>query len=418
MRATWHTLPLPRLKCEVLGSDSRKVPGPVDGDANGIAGCSPLGSKDDGGWVGSVASASFLEGERTSRTPPLGSWMFRKRPQPQRRILEVQRLLSLDSHRPDRGEMVYQGFLGAQHAILQAPLGPDLSGPALVAAVSNAGGFGFLRAPDQPRPDIVRQLIQSTRELTERPFGIGVVLHFDQDENIRMALEEKVTALWVFWGDFPEEKVDECHKCGVKVVHQIGSVEEAIKAAQAGVDAIVVQGIEAGGHVISQVGLLVLLPAVVDALRGYNVPIIAAGGIVDARGYVAALSLGAQGVCLGTRFVATVESCAHPLYKRKIVDARESDTEYTNLYGRGRWRAPHREEDVPRFSGKVPNFSTAGDVESMVMYASIGVGLIHEILPAASIVKGLVEGAQTIIQQQLGRFLDPSPCREGLTTMV
>ncbi|BBM97490.1 nitronate monooxygenase [Marchantia polymorpha subsp. ruderalis] len=348
--------------------------------------------------------------------------------------------------------MVYQGFLGAQHAILQAPLGPDLSGPALVAAVSNAGGFGFLRAPDQPRPDIVRQLIQSTRELTERPFGIGVVLHFDQDENIRMALEEKVTALWVFWGDFPEEKVDECHKCGVKVVHQIGSVEEAIKAAQAGVDAIVVQGIEAGGHVISQVGLLVLLPAVVDALRGYNVPIIAAGGIVDARGYVAALSLGAQGVCLGTRFVATVESCAHPLYKRKIVDARESDTEYTNLYGRGRWRAPHRvirttshelwkgelppdgtevgqpiighttiydvEEDVPRFSGKVPNFSTAGDVESMVMYASIGVGLIHEILPAASIVKGLVEGAQTIIQQQLGRFLDPSPCREGLTTMV
>ncbi|KAL2649426.1 hypothetical protein R1flu_017554 [Riccia fluitans] len=344
------------------------------------------------------------------------------------------------------------GFLGAEHAILQAPLGPDLSCPELVAAVSNAGGMGFLRAPDQDRPEVVKQLIQRTRELTERPFGIGVILHFPHEENIKAALEEKVSALWVFWGEFPEEKVDECHKAGVKVVHQVGSVEEAVKAGQAGVDAIIVQGVEAGGHVRSKIGLLVLLPAVVDALQGYNIPIIAAGGIVDARGYVAALALGAQGVCLGTRFVATHESIAHPLYKRKIVEAKVSDTEYTDLYGRSRWRAPHRviqttshelwkdelpadgtevgqpiighttiydrDEEVPMFSGKVPNSSTTGDVENMVMYAGNGVGLIHEIVSAASVVKALVEGAQVIIQQQLGRMMDSSSSREGRPTMV
>ncbi|KAL3701519.1 hypothetical protein R1sor_019541 [Riccia sorocarpa] len=346
------------------------------------------------------------------------------------------------------------GFLGAQHAILQAPLGPDLSCPELVAAVSNAGGMGFLRAPDQDRTDIVKKLIQRTRELTERPFGIGVVLAFPLPEKtFRLILEEKVTALWVFWGHFPAEKVDECHQAGVKVIHQVGSVDEAVKAAQAGVDAIVVQGVEAGGHVRSEVPLLVLLPAVVDALKsqGYNIPIVAAGGIVDARGYVAALALGAQGVCLGTRFVATPECIAHPLYKKKMVEAGVSDTEYTDVYGRLRWRAPHRvirtpfheqcknelpadgtesgqpvigrttiydrDEDVPKFSGKVPNSSTSGDVESMAMYAGTGVGLIHEIIPAASVVKGLVEGAQAIIQQ-LGSRVDTSSSGERLTTMV
>ncbi|KAL2649422.1 hypothetical protein R1flu_017550 [Riccia fluitans] len=343
------------------------------------------------------------------------------------------------------------GFFGAEHAILQAPLGPDLSCPELVAAVSNAGGMGFLRAPDQDRSDIVKKLIQRTRELTERPFGIGVVLAFPHEKTITVALEEKVAALWVFWDDFPAEKVEKCHQAGVKVVHQVGSVEEAVKAAQAGVDALVVQGVEAGGHVRSKTPLLVLLPAVVDALRGYNIPIIAAGGIVESRGYVAALALGAQGVCLGTRFLATPECTAHPLYKKKLLEAGVSETDYTDLYGRSRWRAPHRvirtpfheqwkselpsdgtevgqpiigrttiydrDEEVPRFSGKVPNSSTSGDVESMAMYAGTGVGLIHEIVPAASVVNGLVEGAQAIIQQ-LGRSVDPGLSRERLTTMV
>ncbi|CAM6093361.1 unnamed protein product [Calypogeia fissa] len=344
------------------------------------------------------------------------------------------------------------GFLGAKHGIVQAPLGPDISGPELVAAVSNAGGFGFLRTPDQGDPEVVRNLIKRTRELTHQPFGIATVLIFPHELAIKVACEEKVTALWVAFGAFPAEKVDEVHKAGVKVVHQIGSVEEAVLAAVAGVDAIVVQGVEAGGHLVGNVDLMTLLPAVVDAVRSYKIPVIAAGGIVDARGYVAALAMGAQGICMGTRFLATFESFAHPLYKEKIVEAKAGETEYTDLYGRLRWNAPQRvirtpahelwkgklayhetevgqpvighttiygqDQQVPRYSGKVPNATTTGDVESMCMYGGTGVGLIHEIVPAATVVVSMVEGAKAIIQQQLGTYFESDSDRKSLGTMV
>ncbi|KAJ7551531.1 hypothetical protein O6H91_06G018800 [Diphasiastrum complanatum] len=323
-----------------------------------------------------------------------------------------------------------------EHGVVQAPLGPDISGPRLVAAVANAGALGFLRAPDQDNPDIVRHLVKETRELTTKPFGVAVVLEFPHEENVRAALDEQVAVLHVAWGEYPRELVEDAHKAGVKVIHQVGSVLEAKKAAAAGVDGIVVQGIEAGGHVMGQTSLMSLLPSVIDAIQGSNIPVIACGGIADARGYVAALALGARGICLGTRFLATFESYAHPLYKSKIVEASESDTEYTNLFGRARWPAPQRvlkspffmewrdklpanetektpgqpvigkttsfgQEDVPRFSGKVPNMTTVGQVENMAMYAGCGVGQIKQIISAQDVVQGLVEGARKIIQEQL-----------------
>lgn len=330
--------------------------------------------------------------------------------------------------------MGWKGVLGFEYGVVQAPLGPDISGPELVAAVANAGAIGFLRAPDWETPDYLRGLIKKTRTLTDKPFGVAVVLAFPHEENMKAILAEKVAVLQVSWGDVREELVHEAHCAGVKVVPQVGSFEEARKAIDVGVDAIIVQGREAGGHVIGQDGLISMLPRVVDLVGDRDIPVIAAGGIVDERGYVAALALGAQGICLGTRFVATEESYAHPIYKRKLLELDE--TEYTNVFGRARWPgAPQRvletpffkdwkslpaheseinqplighstingmEKDIRRFSGTVPNRTTTGDIESMVLYAGEGVGLIKEILPAAEVVKRLVEGAQLLIHQQFG----------------
>lgn len=330
--------------------------------------------------------------------------------------------------------MGWKGVLGFEYGVVQAPLGPDISGPELVAAVANAGAIGFLRAPDWETPDYLRGLIKKTRTLTDKPFGVAVILAFPHEENMKAILAEKVAVLQVSWGDVREELVHEAHCAGVKVVPQVGSFEEARKAIDVGVDAIIVQGREAGGHVIGQDGLISLLPRVVDLVGDRDIPVIAAGGIVDERGYVAALALGAQGICLGTRFVATEESYAHPIYKRKLLELDE--TEYTNVFGRARWPgAPQRvletpffkdwkslpsheseinqplighstingmEKDIRRFSGTVPNRTTTGDIESMVLYAGEGVGLIKEILPAAEVVQRLVEGAQLLIHQQFG----------------
>lgn len=349
--------------------------------------------------------------------------------------------------------MGWGGLLGFEYGIVQAPLGPDISGPPLVAAVANAGCLGFLRAPDQDSPDVVREMIRETRKLTSNPFGVGVVLDFPHEENVKAILEEKVAVMQVFWGEYPKELVDQAHAVGVKVVHQVGSVEGAKKAAAAGVDAVIAQGVDAGGHIAGQMGLMEFLPLVVDALRGTNIPVIAAGGISDARGYVAALALGAQGVCLGTRFVASQESNAHLLYKQRLVEASGDDTDYTFLFGRARWpgaaqrvlKTPFylhwknklredenelqqpaigrtviygQEKAIPRFAGTVPNRTATGDIDSMAMYAGEGVGLIKDIKPAAEVVRGLVEGAQQIIQQRLTGIIDTPSNKQGTWTMV
>ncbi|XP_015943467.1 uncharacterized protein LOC107468652 [Arachis duranensis] len=327
--------------------------------------------------------------------------------------------------------MGWRGLLGFEYGIVQAPLGPDISGPELVAAVANAGGLGLLRAPDWESPDYVRGLINKTRSLTDKPFGIGVVLAFPHEQNLKAILDEKVAILQVYWGDCTPDLVAMAHSAGVKIVPQVGDLRGAKQAINAGVDGIIVQGREAGGHVIGQDGLISLVPTVVDLVGNRNIPVIAAGGIVDARGYVAALALGAQGVCLGTRFVATEESYAHPTYKRKLIEMDE--TEYTDVFGRARWPgAPQRvlktpfykdwrslpshenetnqplighstihgmDREIRRFAGTVPNMTTTGDIESMAMYAGQGVGLIKEILPAGEVVKRLVEGAQILIKQ-------------------
>src|SRR5215831_3847835 len=186
--------------------------------------------------------------------------------------------------------------LGIEHPIIAAPMGPDLTGPEFVAAVSNAGGLGILQAQFCP-PPVFRQEIRRVRTLTAKPFGVNLLLHFPVEDQVAICLEERVPVLSLFWGD-PTPYVERTHAAGVKVFHQVGSVPDAQRAAAAGVDVIIAQGVEAGGHVAGEVSTLALVPRIVDAVSPR--PVAAAGGIADGRGLVAVLTLGAQAAVLGT----------------------------------------------------------------------------------------------------------------------
>jgi NAD(P)H-dependent flavin oxidoreductase YrpB (nitropropane dioxygenase family) len=262
---------------------------------------------------------------------------------------------------------------------------------------------------------------------------VNVLLHFPVEDQVAICLEERVPVLSFFWGD-PTPYVGRAHAAGVKVFHQVGSVADARRAAVAGVDVIIAQGVEAGGHVAGEVSTLALVPRVVDAVAPR--PVAAAGGIADARGVVAVLALGAQAAVLGTRFLASAESRAHPHYKQKVLDAGEEDTVRTTLFGHGWPNAPHRtlrtafvrqwlgqeargQESRPdepavgqtvvggqpmpvlRFMGFPPNRDASGDIESMDLLAGQDVGLVGEIRPAGQIVRDLVEGARQIVLQRL-----------------
>jgi len=318
---------------------------------------------------------------------------------------------------------------GIDAPIVAAPMGPDLTGPELVGAVCNAGGFGILQAQLCP-PPLLRQQILRVRALTARPFGVNFVLHFPHREGFQICIDERVPALSFFWGD-PSDFVPAAHAAGIAVLHQVGSVEAAIRAKQAGVDVIIAQGAEAGGHVAGQVSTMVLVPRVVDTVTPTMV--LAAGGIADARGLVAALCLGADGVVMGTRFLATPEANAHAEYKAKVIGASEENTIRTVLFGNGWPRAPHRtlrtpfvdewadreretqifrpdesivgrtivaggEIPVQRFVSLPPNLEATGDIDSMALLAGQSVGLVHEILPAAQIVRETAAEAERLIR--------------------
>jgi NAD(P)H-dependent flavin oxidoreductase YrpB (nitropropane dioxygenase family) len=229
-------------------------------------------------------------------------------------------------------------FLGIEYPIIAAPMGPDLSGPELVAAVSNAGGLGILQAQLAP-PPLFREQIQRVRELTNKPFGVNLLLHFPVEEQVAICVDERVPIVSFFWGD-PTPYIERVHDAGGKVFHQVGSVADAQRAAKANVDVIVAQGVEAGGHVAGEVSTLALVPRVVDAVAPH--PVATAGGISDGRGVVAALALGAQAAVLGTRFLASTEARAHPHYKKKLLAADGNDTVRTTLFGFGWPNSPHR----------------------------------------------------------------------------
>jgi nitronate monooxygenase len=276
--------------------------------------------------------------------------------------------------------------------------------------------------------DEVRQIIRDTKALTDKPFGINLVLKWPQEERLKVCLEEGVKLVSFFWGD-PASLIPLVHEAGGLVMHSVGSAEEAKQAVHVGTDIIVAQGWEAGGHVCGKVSTLSLVPSVVDAVS--PTPVIAAGGIADGRGVSASLMLGAEAAWLGTRFVASEEANAHSLYKQKILNATDTDTHYGIVFNIGWSNAPHRvlqnstveawesaedprkerpNEDqvvahygngdpILRYSDALPLPNITGDVEALALYAGQSVGLIHDLKPAATIVKELVDETVSVMQK-------------------
>jgi NAD(P)H-dependent flavin oxidoreductase YrpB (nitropropane dioxygenase family) len=312
--------------------------------------------------------------------------------------------------------------------IVQAPIGSATT-PELAAAVSNAGGLGMLSLTWRS-PNEARELIRQTRALTDRPFGVNLVLLWDVTERLNIALEEGVPIISLSWGD-PSPWVEQIHDSGALLVHMVGTTAEAIAVKRSGVDAIVAQGYEASGHVEGLTGIMALLPEMVDAVA--PTPVLAAGGIGDGRGLAAALCLGAAGVWMGTRFVLSSEADAHPDYQQWLVDANAEGTVFTTIF-RGGWppntplrtlpnktlqlweeagrpeagRGPGESDvigqtsrGVPiiRYHDDFPGAHTTGDLESMVLYAGESVGVMHEVLPAAEIVRTVVERASSVLSR-------------------
>jgi NAD(P)H-dependent flavin oxidoreductase YrpB (nitropropane dioxygenase family) len=183
-------------------------------------------------------------------------------------------------------------LLNIELPIIQAPIGGGTN-PALAAAVSNAGGLGMLGMINRG-PEVVRQLIRETRELTDRPFGVNFVLRPQEETEARLeaSLEEGIPVISFFWND-PSRYIERVHAAGTLVMYTVPSAAEAQRAVEAGVDIIVAQGWEAGGHVRGEVATLPLVPRVVDAVA--PTPVVAAGGIADGRGMAAALAWGPPG---------------------------------------------------------------------------------------------------------------------------
>lgn len=327
-------------------------------------------------------------------------------------------------------QTAFTRLLGLQHPIMQAPMGAGISSPELAAAVSNAGGLGMLAVGRLP-PEEIRAQILRTRQLTDKPFGVNLLLPMYVSGQTEVCVEERVAVLSLFWGD-PAPHVKAAHAAGLKVMLQVGSVEEAKAARDAGVDVIVAQGVEAGGHVRGTIGALVLVPLVVEAV--HPLPVVAAGGIAESRGIVAMLALGAAGAALGTRLLASVEAAAHPDYKQHILRARADDTLYTTLFDIGWPDAPHRvlrnsvvaewelagrpppgqrpregeiigqaqfsdmTFPVGRYGALPPSTGFEGDVEKTALYAGESCGLVNDLRPAGAIVEEMARQAEALIR--------------------
>lgn len=290
-------------------------------------------------------------------------------------------------------------LLGCEHPVIQGAMGV-ISNPEMVAAVSAAGGFGLLATAFAPDLETVRRQIRATRELTDRPFGANLqVMNPNTAEIAELLAEESVPAVTLSGGS-PRALIPLLKEKGIKTLAVVPTVDVARKAAQLGVDAIIAEGSESGGIQGHRgASTMVLVPAVVDAV---DLPVIAAGGIGDSRAYRAALALGAEGVQVGTRFIASIECVAHENYKWTILESAETGTGLLNM-GRFQVRAlrtPLVEEvlatgQIARGAFGDGGFEASwieGDLSAGALPAGEVIGLIHEVLSVREIIQEMVGG--------------------------
>ena len=319
---------------------------------------------------------------------------------------------------------VLKEILGIEHAIFCGPMG-GVSCPELVAAASSAGGLGFLPIWFRSAQDGA-DLVRATRALTDRPFAINLRADVNTAEHIEAAVEAGTRLMHVFWGS-PQPYAAAIVASGATLIATVDSVNAAHIALDAGARVLIAQGTEAGGHVLSETPLQVLLQ---DVLRvAGDTPVVAAGGIATSEDVKLMVEAGAAGVLCGTRFVASEESLAHLEYKAALLAAGADATVRTKIFDLGWPDAPLRAllnstyqmwneagqpasgvrpgegdiimrtgdgVEVPRYSVMPPMRGMKGEIEAAVMYAGIGVERVHDVKPAADIVLDLASGYSNI----------------------
>ena len=300
-------------------------------------------------------------------------------------------------------------LLGIEHPILQGGMAWAATAE-LAAAVSNAGGLGVVGAGNHP-PEVVRQELRRVRELTDRPFGANVpVFTAGVEDRLQVFIDEGVPVVTVGGGN-AGPYLEPLQRAGVRVIPVVASVALARRMARQGVDALIAEGMESGGH-IGDVATLPLVPQVVDAV---DLPVIAAGGIADGRGLAAALALGAVGIQMGTRFICTTECPAHDRYKQTIVRAHDRAT----IVAGGSFGHPVRsirgpfvrrleeleregisvEEFVVVGAGTLRSAMVDGDVERGSVMAGQSAGLVYDVVPVKELVERIIAEAEAIIRR-------------------
>jgi enoyl-[acyl-carrier protein] reductase II len=307
-------------------------------------------------------------------------------------------------------------LLGVEHPVMLAGMG-GVSYSALVAAVSNAGGYGCLGASTMSSSQLALE-IAATKALTSKPFGVDLLTAFPDTlaSNVELLIEGGASTFVAGLG-VPRHVIDLCHRNGVLVISMCGKVEHARRALDAGCDVVVAQGTEAGGHT-GTVATFPLVPLIVDAVDD-AIPVVAAGGVFDGRGLAAALALGADGVWIGTRFIATPEARALPGFRERILEAHEDDTIISRAYSGKTMRVikndtTERYELDPTLLKKFPDqlavsigegtFHLGGDETTLGVDprregypAGQAVGAIEELVPAGELVTRIVEQAESIL---------------------
>ncbi len=321
--------------------------------------------------------------------------------------------------------------LGVEQPVVQAPIG-SATCPELAAAVAEAGGLGHL-AVTWRSLDGTRAVIEETLAATDGAVAVNLALddrttHHPTETHLDAVLDAGAEVVSLSFGD-PAPHVERIHDAGAVALATVGTADEARSAAAAGVDVVVAQGWEAGGHLQSDVATMPLVPRVVDAV---DVPVVAAGGIADGRGIAAALALGADGAWLGTRFVATEEANVVDDYRERVAAAEATDTIRTDLFDKGWPGRQHRvlanstvetwaeagrppsgerpgEDDivgaypggqsVERYGDDLPVGGATGDTEAWAQYAGQSAGLTDEVRPAAEVVRDLVAATERALER-------------------
>lgn len=306
-------------------------------------------------------------------------------------------------------------MLGIEYPIISGGM-QWLSKAELASAVSEAGGLGLITAASFPETEELRDEIKKARTLTDKPFGVNIsmlpamIAGDTTQKYVDIVCEEKVPVVETS-GRSPEALVPALKEAGVKIIHKVPAVRYARKAESVGADAVTIVGFECGGHPgMDDVTSMVLIPRAAETL---DIPVIAGGGIADARGFMAALSLGAEAVVMGTRFLATKECPSHANFKEWLVEAQETDTMMIERSIRNAVRVMRNEtaekvlemeekgatldELIVYISGKVGREAwMSGDLDGATIACGQNVGLIHEVKTVKEVIDGIVNGAREI----------------------